>query len=112
MTDKLKEKKVNKPYKKILQKIGFILLGLSVLSSISIFILPFFMPTTALKIAVVGILAVLTEIFFWVGGILAGKEIINKIKYLLNFKNWVQKDENNIENVKNIENKADDPDSN
>lgn len=89
--------------KKILRKIGFILLGLSVVTSLSIFILPFFMPTTATKFGAIGVLAVLTEVFFWVGGILVGREIITKIKTLFNLKNWVNNEEVEIKEVNELD---------
>ncbi|MEI7828853.1 MAG: transporter suffix domain-containing protein [Prolixibacteraceae bacterium] len=74
-------------------KIGAILILVSVVLFLLIPVIPFLSITRGVKITISTVLFVLGEITFWSGGILLGKELLDKYKSYLNPKNWKSKDE-------------------
>lgn len=74
-------------------KIGAILILVSVVLFLLIPVIPFLSITRGVKITISTVLFVLVEITFWSGGILLGKELLDKYKSYLNPKNWKSKDE-------------------
>lgn len=58
--------------------IGIILIVISFIVWGGILALPLLNLSTGIKITVVGVLAVLGEVFFWSGSLLVGKEIVKK----------------------------------
>jgi len=60
------------------RSIGIILIVISFIMWGGILALPLFNLSTGNKVAAVGVLAVLGEVFFWSGSLLVGKEIVKK----------------------------------
>ena len=58
------------------KSIGIVLIVISFLLWGGIFVVSFLSLSTSVKITVVGILAIAGEVFFWVGSVIAGKEIV------------------------------------
>jgi hypothetical protein len=69
----------------------------SLIPYLLIFTLPFFHFSGGIKIAITAALALIGEAMFWIGGILVGKEAMNKYREKMNpfrwFKNKEVKDE-------------------
>ena len=79
--------------KTIKLKIGVILIIVSVILFLLIPVVPFLNMERGIKITISTLLFVFGEITFWSGGILLGKELLDKYKSYLNPKNWKSKDE-------------------
>ena len=58
------------------KSIGIVFIVISFLLWGGIFVVSFLNFKTSIKVSVVGILAVVGEVFFWVGSVFAGKEIV------------------------------------
>ena len=58
------------------KSIGIVFIVISFLLWGGIFVVSFLNFETSIKVSVVGILAVVGEVFFWVGSVFAGKEIV------------------------------------
>jgi hypothetical protein len=58
-----------------------------------IFSLPFFPISTANKLALTPVLVVISEIIFWVGGALAGKDVVARYRRYLNPFEWCKSNE-------------------
>jgi hypothetical protein len=72
-------------------KTGIALIILSTLFFLSLLGVPFLDVENKRRLTISTILVVLGEVSFWVGGLLLGKELINKYKAYLNPKNWFRK---------------------
>jgi len=77
--------------KKIILKIGIVLMIISVPLFLLIPVIPFLDLETKTKVTVSTALLVAGEVLFWAGGILVGKELFTKYKSFLNPKNWFKK---------------------
>jgi hypothetical protein len=79
-------------------KIG---IGLIILSSI-FWLIPLIVPFTSLQIKTkAGIITgslVFAEVMFWIGALLAGKEVAIKFKSYLNPKNWRKQTDKGLKN--------------
>lgn len=69
-------------------KIGMTLIIFSIALYGVIFSLPFVSIHVSTKLTLTPILIIVSEIVFWVGGILAGKEVVNRYRQYLNPCNW------------------------
>ena len=58
------------------KSIGIVLIVISFLLWGGIFVVSFLNFSTSIKVSVAAILAVVGEVFFWVGSVFAGKEIV------------------------------------
>lgn len=76
---------------KLLYKIGWGLIVVSVLWWGLIVVVPFFPLSLKMKATVITAAIVLAEVFFWLGAVLVGKEVVAKYKAYLNPKNWGKK---------------------
>ncbi len=72
-------------------KTGIALIIVSTLFFLSLVGVPFLSVTGKVKITLSTILLILGELTFWTGGLLLGKELLNKYKVYLNPKNWRRK---------------------
>lgn len=72
----------------MIKKIGLALIILSFINWGIIFIIPFIPINNTVKVTSVGFLAVVSEIFFWIGAILVGKEMAQKYRRYFNPMNW------------------------
>lgn len=72
--------------------ISFVLYG-------CLFLVPFIPVSGAAKVGISTALIVTGEITFWLGGILLGKELINRYKRYLNPMQWFKKRENELTDV-------------
>jgi hypothetical protein len=71
-------------------------LGLALVSvSMTIFFFMFFIPllniTTKNKVLFAGVAAVSAEVLFWSGGLLLGKQLLNKYKAYMKWEYWFSK---------------------
>lgn len=71
--------------------IGVILMALSFLLYCGVYILPFVPLTIQIKLAAAPVFILLGEIAFWVGGVILGKEVVEKYKHQLNPINWFRR---------------------
>ena len=69
-------------------KLGLCLMIVCVIAFLAIPVVPFLSIGNGTKITLSTVLFVIGEITFWVGGILLGKELLNKYKSRINPKNW------------------------
>ena len=69
-------------------KLGVILMIVCVVAFLAIPVVPFTNLQNSYKITLSTVLFVVGEITFWTGGILLGKELLNKYKSRINPKNW------------------------
>ena len=69
-------------------KLGIILMIVCVVAFLAIPVVPFTKLESSYKITLTTVLFVIGEITFWTGGILLGKELLNKYKSRINPKNW------------------------
>jgi hypothetical protein len=69
-------------------KIGLILIIVSIIPFLSIPVVPFLNISGGAKITASTVLLIVGEILFWSGGLLLGKELLDKYKSYLNPKNW------------------------
>ena len=76
---------------KLLFRIGIILIAVSTLLFASLLIIPFLNITTDIKVTATTIVVIVSEITFWTGGLLVGKEVITKYKKYCNPLNWFRK---------------------
>ncbi|WP_240903807.1 transporter suffix domain-containing protein [Chengkuizengella sediminis] len=77
-----------------MKKLGFILIIFSFIFYGLILIVPFLNVSTGFKTAVTGILIIVGEISFWVGGLILGREVVKKYRNFFNIKKWFKKNEN------------------
>jgi len=75
----------------ILFRIGIVLIAVSTLLFASLLIIPFLSISTEIKLTVTTIVVIVSEITFWTGGLLVGKEVITKYKKYFNPLNWFRK---------------------
>ena len=71
-----------------IKKMGIILIIASFILYGSILLIPFTPFTSGTKVVLGTALAVAGEVSFWVGGIILGKEVVQKYKKYLNPLNW------------------------
>lgn len=76
---------------KLLFKIGIILITVSTLLFASLLVIPFLNISTEIKVTATTIVVIVSEITFWTGGLLVGKEVITKYKKYFNPLNWFRK---------------------
>jgi len=76
---------------KILFRIGIVLIAVSTLLFASLLIIPFLNISTEVKLSVTTIVVIVSEITFWTGGLLVGKEVVTKYKKYFNPLNWFRK---------------------
>ncbi|MGX9136398.1 transporter suffix domain-containing protein [Rummeliibacillus sp. JY-2-4R] len=69
-------------------KLGWLFIIISCLCYLLILIIPFLPFSIGLKTASITASIVLAEIFFWVGAIFVGKEVIRKFRSYLKPQNW------------------------
>lgn len=77
-----------KQIKSFLYKLGMVLLLLAVLCWVIVAIAPFTPFSLAIKTGVVTGSTIIGEIFFWLGAVFVGKEVVARYKRYLNPKNW------------------------
>ncbi|KRF05997.1 hypothetical protein ASG89_19825 [Paenibacillus sp. Soil766] len=73
------------------KKLGISLLILSGIAFLSAFTIPFFVHTGGDMAKWIAGLLIFSEVTFWTGGILLGKEVAKKYRSYLNPKNWKRK---------------------
>ena len=78
---------------KLLLKLGWLFIIISCIGWLLIAIIPFLPLSVGEKAASVTASIVLAEIFFWIGALFVGKEVVAKYKSYLNPKNWRKKKE-------------------
>jgi hypothetical protein len=84
----------------VAKKLGISLLILSTIAFISAFTIPFFIHTGGGMTKWIAGLLIFSEVTFWTGGILLGKEVAKKYRSYLNPKNWKRKNvQNNPDQV-------------
>ena len=71
-----------------MKMLGWILIAVSTLAFIFVFVVPFLDLSTAQKIGYATGLAIFSEITFWIGGFILGREFIRKYRAKLNPMNW------------------------
>ena len=69
-------------------KLGLILVSVSMIIFLFIFFIPLLNITDKNKIFIAGVAAVAAEVLFWSGGLLLGKQILDKYKSYLKWKYW------------------------
>lgn len=57
-----------------------------------IMVVPFLSLSVSAKATTITVLLILGEVFFWIGAIFVGKEVVTKYRSKLNPKNWFKKD--------------------
>jgi len=72
-------------------KLGVVLVSISMVIFLFIFFIPLLNTTDKNKIFIAGAAAVAAEVFFWSGGLLLGKQILDKYKSYMNWKYWFDK---------------------
>ncbi len=70
----------------LISRIGLVILGLSMVFWAFFLVIPFLPLSVGRKAAVGGINFVIAEATFWVGAVLAGKELVTRFKGLFNIK--------------------------
>jgi len=75
----------------LLKKIGILLIILSFVFYGLILLIPTLSVELKTKAIITTALVVVGEIAFWTGGIILGKEIVNKYRSYLNPKNWFKR---------------------
>lgn len=73
-----------------MKKLGILFILLACMSWISIIVLPFLSFSLSMKATLIAGAVVLGEVFFWIGTILLGKEVISKYKSYLRGKKTVK----------------------
>jgi hypothetical protein len=74
----------------MVKKLGYSLLILSAVTLLSAVIIPFFVHTGSGIARWIAGLLIVSEVSFWTGGILVGKEVAKKYRSYLNPKNWTR----------------------
>jgi hypothetical protein len=74
-----------------LKKLGIALLIVSGIALLSALTIPFFVHTGRGMAGWIAGLLIVSEIAFWTGGIILGKEVARKYRRYLNPKNWSRK---------------------
>jgi hypothetical protein len=69
-------------------KLGVVLVSLSMVIFLFIFFVPLLNVTGKNKIFIAGVAAVAAEVLFWSGGLLLGKQLLDKYKSYLKWKTW------------------------
>ena len=72
-------------------KLGVVLVSLSMFIFLFIFFIPLLNMTDKHKIFVAGVAAVAGEVFFWSGGLLLGKQLLDKYKSYMKWNYWFDK---------------------
>jgi hypothetical protein len=75
----------------LLKKIGILLIVLSFVFYGLILLIPLLSVTLKTKTILTTSLVVVGEISFWSGGLILGKEMVNKYRSLFNPKNWFKR---------------------
>ena len=75
----------------VAKKLGISLLILSTIAFLSAFAIPFFIHSGGGMARWIAGLLIFSEVTFWTGGILLGKEVAKKYRSYLNPKNWKRK---------------------
>ncbi len=83
--------RIDKRDRKILFKIGIVLLIFACLSWACIVAVPFLPISNLAKASVVGFLLIVGEVTFWLGAACTGKELIQNYRKYLNPRNWKSK---------------------
>ncbi|UFT99107.1 transporter suffix domain-containing protein [Radiobacillus kanasensis] len=78
---------------KAFSKLGWLFIILSCLFWILLAVIPFLPFSVGIKAVVATGSIVLAEVFFWIGAILVGKEVMKKYKAYLTPKKWKKKRE-------------------
>jgi hypothetical protein len=76
---------------KLLKKIGILLIILSFVFYGFILLIPMLSVTLKMKTIITTTLIILGEISFWSGGLILGKEIVNKYRGYFNPRNWFKR---------------------
>lgn len=76
-------------------KLGLVLVILSTLTFALLLVMPLFDTTDKNKIIYSTVTVIIGEILFWSGGLLLGKQVIDKYKTYLNPKNWFDRSKKN-----------------
>lgn len=74
-----------------MKKLGIAMLIVSAIALLSAFTIPFFIHTGGGIARWIAGLLIVSEIAFWTGGIILGKEVAKKYRQYLNPKNWSRK---------------------
>lgn len=91
--------KQQKPKKNLkFYRVGISLIITSLIFWIAPLIVPFLPLTGQLKAMIISGAIIIAEILFWIGAILAGKEVAMKVRSYLNPRNWRRRHVNNGEN--------------
>ncbi|GEK34423.1 transporter suffix domain-containing protein [Kurthia sibirica] len=77
--------------KTILFKIGMVCIGLACLFWLIPIAIAFVSLTTAMKATAIASCFIIAEIFFWIGALLVGKELVTKFRSSLHPRNWRKK---------------------
>lgn len=75
----------------LLKKIGILLIVLSFVFYGLILLIPLLSATLKTKTFLTTTLVVIGEISFWSGGLILGKEVVNKYRSFFNPKNWFKR---------------------
>jgi len=70
-------------------KLGLVLVSISMVIFLFIFFIPLLNTTGENKIFIAGVAAVAGEGFFWSGGLLLGKQLLDKYKSYLKWRTWL-----------------------
>ncbi len=76
---------------KFLHKLGWLFIIISCLCYLLVAIIPFLSFSIGFKTASITASIVLAEVFFWIGALFVGKEVIRKLKSYLKPQNWRSK---------------------
>src|SRR5690625_7529107 len=82
------EEKQQKKKGSIFYRIGITLITISLFIWIIPIVVPFLSISGGLKASLIGGAVLIAEILFWVGAVLAGKEVATRIRGYVNPKNW------------------------
>ena len=77
-------------------KLGVVLVSASMIIFLFIFFVPLLNATDKNKIFIAGVAAVAAEVLFWSGGLLLGKQLLDKYKSYLKWKTWFDNKKDNI----------------
>ena len=71
-------------------KLGVVLVSASMIIFLFIFFFPLLNATDKNKLFIAGVAAVAAEVLFWSGGLLLGKQLLDKYKSYLKWKTWFE----------------------
>lgn len=72
--------------------IGWFMIIMACIFWLVIVVVPFLSLSVSAKATTITVLLILGEVFFWIGAIFVGKEVVTKYRSKLNPKNWFKKD--------------------